>query len=136
VGARPGWLIWPAAFLTPDDPRILSHAQYLKEQFIDPILARSAPGGAYNAEPLLARAQLARARGDQATLAEVQEAVRFFVRELPTPDTHHLGEFYARVDQDLNGDGIAPDYLSENDVPHVWEHAYLYAAAMVAFGSR
>ncbi len=66
----------------------------------------------------------------------LQAAVRFFVHELPNPDTRHLGEFNARIGLDLNGDGIAPDYLSENDVPHVWESAYLYAAAMVAFGSR
>jgi hypothetical protein len=38
--------------------------------------------------------------------------------------------------EDLNGDGVTPDYVSENDVPHVWERAYLYAAAMVAFGSH
>ncbi len=37
---------------------------------------------------------------------------------------------------DVNGDGVAPDYVAENDVPHVWEHAYLFIAAMTAFGSR
>src|SRR5436309_1305645 len=135
-GGRPAWLIWPTGFPATDDPRTLSHAQYLQAAFIDPILARTARGGAYNAESLLARAHLARTLGDTAALGAVQDAVRFFVRELPTFDTHHLGEFYARVDADLNGDGIAPDYVSENDVPHLWEHAYLYAAAMVAFGSR
>jgi len=135
-GARPAWLLWPSTFLDPADPRARSHAQYLQEQFIDPILARTATGGAYNAESLLARAQVARTLGDQAALADLQAGVRFFVRELPTPDTRHLGEFYARIGLDLNGDGIAPDYLSENDVPHVWASAYLYAAAMVAFGSR
>jgi hypothetical protein len=135
-GNRPAWMLWPVAYLAPTDPLALSHAQYLNDQFVAPILSRTATGGAYNAESLLALAQLARARGDQAALAAVQDAVRFFARELPTPDTHHLGEFYARVDLDLNGDGVSPDYLSENDVPHVWEHAYLYAAAMVAFGSR
>jgi hypothetical protein len=31
---------------------------------------------------------------------------------------------------------IAPDYVSENDVPHVWESTYLCAAAMLALGSR
>ena len=135
-GGRSAWLVWPTGFPAADDPRTLSHAQYLQAAFIDPILARTARGGAYNAESLLARAHLARTLGDAAALGAVQDAVRFFVRELPTFDTHHLGEFYARVDADLNGDGIAPDYVSENDVPHVWEHAYLYAAAMVAFGSR
>jgi GH15 family glucan-1,4-alpha-glucosidase len=136
AGNRPAWMLWPVTYLAPSDPRATSQAQYLNEQFVAPILSRSATGGAYNAESLLAMAQLARARGDRAALAAAQDAVRFFVRELPTPDTHHLGEFYARVDLDLNGDGVSPDYLSENDVPHVWEHAYLYAAAMVAFGSR
>ncbi len=135
-GNRPGWMLWPVEYLAPDDARALTHAQYLDQQFVAPILARTATGGAYNSESLLALAQHARARGDQQALAAVQDAVRFFVRELPTPDTHHLGEFYARVNLDLNGDGTTPDYLSENDVPHVWEHAYLYAAAMVAFGSR
>ncbi len=135
-GARAAWLTWPVGFPPSSDPMALSHARYLQTQFIDPILTRTALGGAYNAEALLARAQLARTTGDQSALAAAQDAVRFFVRELPTPDTHHLGEFYARVALDLNGDGVMPDYLSENDVPHVWEHAYLYAAAMIAFGSR
>jgi hypothetical protein len=135
-GNRPAWMLWPVTLLSPSDPRATTQAQYLNDQFVAPILSRTATGGAYNAESLLALAQLARARGDQTALAAVQDAVRFFVRELPTPDTHHLGEFYARVDLDLNGDGVGPDYLSENDVPHVWEHAYLYAAAMVAFGAR
>src|SRR5206468_1384693 len=110
-GGRSAWLIWPTGFPAADDPRTLSHAQYLQEAFIDPILARTARGGAYNAESLLARAHLARTLGDAAALGAVQDAVRFFVRELPTFDTHHLGEFYARVDADLNGDGIAPDYV-------------------------
>ena len=135
-GNRAAWMLWPVSYLPPSDPRAASHAQYLYDQFVAPLLARTATGGAYNAESLLALAERARASGDQAALAAVQDAVRFFVRELPTPDTHHLGEFYARVDLDLNGDGVSPDYLSENDVPHVWEHAYLYAAAMVAFGTR
>jgi len=62
--------------------------------------------------------------------------VRFFIHELTTPGTHHISEAYGLVPLDLNGDGVAPDYWPENDVPHVWEPAYLYTAAMVAFGSR
>jgi hypothetical protein len=46
-----------------------------------------------------------------------------------------MSEGYGRVPLDLNGDGLAPDYWPQNDVPHAWEHSYLYAAAMVAFGS-
>jgi hypothetical protein len=65
-----------------------------------------------------------------------QDQVRFFVRELTTPGTMHMGEQYGRYQLDVNGDGIAPDYVAENDVPHVWEHAYLFIAAMTAFGSR
>ncbi len=135
-GGRPGWLLWPVDFFAPGDPVALTHAAWLEQQAIDPILTRTAPSGAYNAEALLARAQLFRRLGDTAGLAATQDAVRFFVHELTTAGTHHLAEAYGLVNVDLNGDGIAPDYWPENDVPHAWEHAYLYAAAMVAFGAR
>ncbi|HLK10561.1 MAG TPA: hypothetical protein VKW76_04220 [Candidatus Binatia bacterium] len=135
-GGRPAWLLWPVDFFAPGDAVALTHAQWLEQQTIDPILTRTAPSGAYNAEALLARAQLFRRLGDTAGLAASQDAVRFFVHNLTTAGTRHLGEAYGLVDVDLNGDGVVPDYWPENDVPHVWEHAYLYAAAMVAFGSR
>ena len=66
----------------------------------------------------------------------MQADVRFLIHELVTPDTRLLAESYGRVSQDLDGDGDAPDYVPLNDVPHTWAHAYLYAAAMIAFGSR
>jgi len=77
-----------------------------------------------------------RAAGEVAALEALKDQVRFFIHELTTSGTLHLSEAYARVQLDLNGDGVAPDYVPENDVPHVWEHAYLYTAAMTAFGSR
>ena len=135
-GGRPAWLLWPVGFFLPGDPAALSHAEFLKARAIDPILTRTAPLGAYNSEELLARAQLFRQLADTTSLAETQDQVRFFIHELTTPGTHHISEAYARVNLDLNGDGVLPDYQPQNDAPHVWEHAYLYAAAMVAFGSR
>ena len=113
-----------------------SQAQWLQEHSIDPILTRTAPGGAYDAENLVVRGKRFRATGDTAGLAALQEEVRFFVRELTTPGTLHMGEAYGRYQLDVNGDGVAPDYVAENDVPHIWEHSYLYIAAMTAFGSR
>ena len=133
IFAETGLLV---GFFLPGDPAALSHAEFLKVRAIDPILTRTAPLGAYNSEELLARAQLFRQLADTASLAETQDQVRFFIHELTTPGTHHISEAYARVNLDLNGDGILPDYQPQNDAPHVWEHAYLYAAAMVAFGSR
>lgn len=135
-GGRPGWLLWPVPFFAADDPVALSHAAWLEQTSIAPLIARSALGGGYDAENLLARAVLQRARGDTTGLAETQRDVRAFIQELATPGTLHLSEFYSRVSVDLDGDGQSPDYLPENDVPHVWEHAYLYLAAMTAFGSR
>ncbi len=41
-----------------------------------------------------------------------------------------------RVQADLNGDGISPDYVPVSATPHVWQGAYMYLAAMAAFGSR
>ena len=135
-GGRPAWLLWPVGFFAAGDPVALSHAEYLKARAIDPILTRTAPLGAYNTEELLARAQLFRQLDDAVGLAETQDEIRFFIHELTTPGTHHISEAYARVNLDLNGDGILPDYQPQNDAPHVWEHAYLYSAAMIAFGSR
>jgi hypothetical protein len=136
AGGRPGWLLWPVAFFPPGDPVARSHADWLQQVSVDPILTRTAASSAYDAETLVVRGKYFRAAGDAAALAALQDDVRFFVRELTTPGTLHLSEAYARVQLDLNGDGIAPDYVPENDVPHVWEHAYLYIAAMEAFGSR
>jgi hypothetical protein len=133
---RPGWLLWPVQLFAPGEPLALSQAQWLLERSIEPILNRTAPSGAYDAENLVARGMLFRAAGDTASLAELQDQVRFFVHELTTPGTMHMGEQYGRYQLDVNGDGIAPDYVAENDVPHVWEHAYLFIAAMTAFGSR
>src|SRR5262245_26466536 len=135
-GDRPGWLLWPVELFSPDEPLAVSHSQWLRERSIDPILTRTAPSGAYDAENLVARGMRFRATGDAAGLAELQDQVRFFVRELTTPGRLHMGEQYGRYQLDVNGDGIAPDYVAENDVPHVWEHAYLFIAAMTAFGSR
>ena len=136
AGGRPGWLLWPVELFQPGELLARSHADWLHQVSIDPVLTRSAATGAYDAENLVVRGKYFRAAGDTAALTALQDDVRFFIRELATPGTLHLSEAYARVQLDLNGDGIAPDYLPENDVPHVWEHAYLYIAAMEAFGSR
>lgn len=133
-GSRSGWLIWPVQYLDPDDGLTTAHANLLRARDIDPIVQRTAPDGAYNAETLLVLVELARARGDAEKLHELQQTVGFFIHNLTTVGTHHMSEEYGRVPVDLNGDGIAPDYWPQNDVPHVWEHSYLYAAAMRAFG--
>jgi len=135
-GGRLPWLIWPVEYLAPGDPVTESHADYLWDTMIAPLLARTKEGGAYEAEVLLALAHLARATGNAARLAAVQDAIRFFVHDLTTPDTLHMAEGYGRLPSDLNGDGVSPDYLPQNDIPHVWEHAYLYAAAMIAYGAQ
>ncbi len=135
-GGRPGWLLWPTPFFAAGDPVALSHAQWLEQTVLDPILTRTAVSGAYNAEALVARAQLFAQLGDTASLTAMQDQVKFFIHELTTPGTLHLSEAYARVQLDLNGDGILPDYLPENDIPHAWEHSYLYTAAMLTYGSR
>ncbi|HKA27748.1 MAG TPA: hypothetical protein VKH82_00110 [Candidatus Binatia bacterium] len=136
TGDRSGWLLWPVEYFAAGDPLADSQARWLQEHSIDPILTRTAPSGAYDAENLVVRGKRFRAIGDTAGLAALQEQVRFFVRELTTPGTLHMGEAYGRYQLDVNGDGVAPDYVAENDVPHIWEHSYLYIAAMTAFGSR
>src|SRR5262249_45696119 len=111
-GDRSGWLRWPVEYFAGGDPLADPQARWLQEHSIDPILTRSAPSGAYDAENLVARGKRFRAIGDTAGLAALQEQVRFFVRELTTPGTLHMGEAYGRYQLDVNGDGVAPDYVA------------------------
>src|SRR5262249_53533990 len=55
---RPGWLLWPVGLLAPGDPLAQSQAQWLLDRSIMPILNRTAPSGAYDAENLVARGML------------------------------------------------------------------------------
>jgi len=136
AGDRPAWALWPVQVLPYDDPLMASHAEYLREALVDPVLDRSAPRLGYNSQNMIARAQRFRALGDAEALEAMESRVRFFIREGTTPGTYHMAEFAGRVDQDLDGDGVAPDYHPQNDVPHVWQQAYLYTTAMLVFGSR
>src|SRR5262249_20982369 len=105
AGGRPGWLLWPVDFFAPGDPLAASHADWLRQVSIDPILTRTATAGGYDEENLVVRGMYFRRTGNTAGLAELQDQVRFFIHELTTPGTLHLSEAYARVQLDLNGDG-------------------------------
>ncbi|MDZ7783730.1 MAG: hypothetical protein U5K56_12610 [Halioglobus sp.] len=133
-GGRSAWMIWPVEFLPYNDPLMSSHALFILENRVLPVLDKSASRLGYQAQNMLARAQLFRALGNEAELAAIRERIRFFVAEGTTPGTLHMAEFAGRVNQDVNGDGEAPDYLPQNDVPHVWQQTFLYLAAMLAFG--
>jgi hypothetical protein len=108
-GDRSGWLLWPVEYFAAGDPVADSQAEWLQEHSIDPILTRTAPGGAYDAENLVVRGKRFSALGDTAGLTALRDQVRFFVHELTTPGTLHMGEAYARYQADVNGDGVAPD---------------------------
>ena len=133
-GERPSWLVFPVGLLGPDHPVTASHAQLLHERSIRPVLEHSEPVIAYNSEPLVALALLAREHGDAGEIAAVQDLVRAFIHELPTPGTGLMSESQGRVPVDLDGDGLTPDWWAQNDVPHAWEHSILFTAAMIAFG--
>ena len=100
------------------------------------LVNRTAVRAGYNTEALVARAWFYRETGNRDGLAKVQDEVRFFINELTTPDTLHMGEFFVRVSADINGDGVSPDYLPGSAIPHVWQGAYVYLAALAAFGTR
>jgi hypothetical protein len=48
-GERPAWLLWPVAFFARGDALTLSHAAWLEQTAIDPILDRTVLAGGYNA---------------------------------------------------------------------------------------
>jgi hypothetical protein len=135
AGPRAPWALWPSELIPPDDPLAASHASWLADGLAT-LYDRTKLRTGYDVESVLVRAVRARAAGDTLALAGLQDEVRFFVDHLTTPDTLHMAEFAVRVPADLDGDGVMPDYLQSNAVPHVWEQSYLYLAALEAFGER
>jgi hypothetical protein len=84
----------------------------------------AAPRGQYEAKALLG---LAYARRNPAELAQLREPLAYMAQALTTP-TGLFGESWIRL---ANGHP-----LPVQDMPHVWEHALFYLAALRIDGAR
>jgi hypothetical protein len=116
-----GWLLWPVQYKPYDDPTMRGEADA-----VDRALRASlaAPRGQYEAKALLGLAYARRGPGE---LARLRRPLGYMARVLTTP-TGLFGESWIR---DRTG---RP--LPVQDMPHVWEHALFYLAALKIDGAR
>ena len=122
------WLIYPAAILPIDDPRIKSQADYIRETDVLPNVNMETDGFAYLSEKLFALALAD--RNNQEKLDEVKAWMDFLLQELPTKDTGHLGEVALVGDFNLDGE---KEFVNVTSIPHVWEATVLSLALIAAY---
>jgi GH15 family glucan-1,4-alpha-glucosidase len=115
-----GWLLWPVQYKPYADPRMRGEAATVDRAMRT---ALAGPRGQYEAKALLG---LAYARRDPAELARLRGPLGYMARALTTR-TGLFGESWIR---------IAGHPRPVQDMPHVWEHALFYLAALKIDGSR
>ena len=117
-----GWLLWPVQYKPYTDPTMVGEAAA-----VDRAMRTSLKGqqGQYEAKALLGLAVAG--HGNSSALARLRGPLAFMAQKLTTP-TGLLGESWKK----LAGGRIIP----VQDMPHVWEHALFYLAALAIDGPR
>lgn len=116
-----GWLLWPVEFKPYSDPSMEGEAAAV-EHSMNASLA--GPRGQYEGKALLGLAYAY--AGDPAALARLRQPLAVLANDVTTP-TGLFGESWKRL---ANG---RP--LPVQDMPHVWEHALFYMAALKIDGA-
>jgi hypothetical protein len=116
-----GWLLWPVQYKPYSDPTMRGEAATVDKSMR---AALAGPRGQYEAKALLG---LAFARRDPVGLAALRGPLAYMARSLTT-STGLFGESWTR----LKDGRLQP----VQDMPHVWEHALFYLAALQIDGSR
>jgi GH15 family glucan-1,4-alpha-glucosidase len=111
-----GWLLWPVAFRPYADPTMQGEAAAVRRA-MDSSLASAQ--GSYEAKGLLGLAHASKTPALRGTLDYMAAAL--------TTSTGHFGEAWRRI-------GARPQPLQ--DMPHVWEGALFYLAAVEIDGAR
>ena len=116
-----GWLLWPVRFRPYGDPRMRGERAAV-ESAMRPAL--KGPRGQYEGKALLG---VAYAYGGPPSAARLRGTLAYMARTLTTP-TGLFGESWTRLRSGRP--------LPVQDMPHVWEHALFYMAALRIDGSR
>jgi hypothetical protein len=116
-----GWLLWPVQYKPYDDPKMQGEAAAV-EHAMDASLA--GPRGQYESKALLGLAYAY--AHDPAGLARLRTTLAYMASTLTTP-TGLFGESWERL---ANG-----HIQAVQDMPHVWEHALFYMAALQIDGA-
>ena len=116
-----GWLLWPVHYRPYHDPTMRGERATVERAMR---AALAAPRGQYEAKALLG---LAYSSGGPRATARLRGTLDYLARALTTP-TGFFGESWTRLP------GGRP--LPVQDMPHVWEHALFYLAALRIDGAR
>lgn len=116
-----GWLLWPVRYKPYSDPKMRGEAATVARSMHTSLRG---PRGQYEAKALLG---LAYARGGPRGAGDLRGTLRYMARSLTTP-TGLFGESWKRLP------GGKP--LPVQDMPHVWEQALFYMAALRIQGER
>jgi hypothetical protein len=116
-----GWLLWPVQFKPYDDPKMRGEAAAVLKA-MDTALAGER--GQYEGKALLG---LAYADPSPGVRAHLRDTLAYMAGNLTTP-TGLFGESWTKLS---NGKRIPVQ-----DMPHVWEHALFYMAALKIDGSE
>jgi GH15 family glucan-1,4-alpha-glucosidase len=116
-----GWLLWPVHLRPYGDARMRGEAATVDRAMR---AALAGPRGQYEAKALLG---LAYALRDRRTLRRLRGTLAYMARALTTP-TGLFGESWTRVAHRRP--------LPVQDMPHVWEHALFYLAALKLHGAH
>jgi hypothetical protein len=115
-----GWLLWPVRLARYSDPRMRGEAAAVEQSVR---AALRGPRGQYEGKALLGLAYALRGRAAKGRLSPLLE---YMAGSLTTP-TGLFGESWERLP------GGRP--FPVQDMPHVWEHALFYLAALRVHGA-
>jgi hypothetical protein len=116
-----GWLLWPVHYRPYNDPTMRGERATVERSMRT---ALAGPRGQYEAKALLG---LAYASGGPPATARLRGTLGYMARALTTP-TGLFGESWTRLP------GGRP--IPVQDMPHVWEHALFYMAALRIAGAH
>jgi len=132
-GSSSSWVIYPAEFLAKEDEKIISFADNLFTE-VEQTLNKENAGDSYIEKKLLALAFLYNKNSAAKEKSKkLEELIKKFFAEVPTPDTQHFGEVF--VTGDFNKDKIL-EFENRVAVPHLWTASLAYLVAAMYYGTK
>lgn len=123
------WLIWPAWFFDPGDPRMENQAEWIRRKLI-PIMEKNFEGSSYDAVATSSLAMYYYRTQNKENSAFIEKAILFMLENIPTKGVFSIGEGYGLVDR--NGDGVK-EFENRVALPHIEEATLFYLTFMALY---